>query len=297
MKKFLIATAALAITAGAAAAEVAVSGDGRMGVVYDGDDLNFSSRVRAKFTMSGSTDSGLEFGGSIRADNAVGGAKGSAGSIWVSGAFGKIEMGDVDGAAETIHGNMPEIGFTDLETTSELSNDIPFLSDAASTVADNNPRLLYTYSMDALDFALSMNDGDDTNKVYAIGFGYSFGAARVGLGYEVVDYMAAGTEDSKLLSLSVSGEVAGVTGAVYYADGSGSLDGAKAYGIGGSYTTGATTVSGYVQKAETTTTDVTWYGLGAEYDLGGGASVVGGVMDSDEDGQDAIADLGLKFSF
>lgn len=309
MKKFLIATTALVLTAGAAAAEVAVSGDGRMGVVYDGDDVNFSSRVRAKFTMSGESDSGLSFGGEIRADNAADGAKGAAGSIWVSGAFGKVAMGDVVGAAEAIHGDMPEIGFTDLKIKHngvEFSNDIPFLTGDGKLTGTDNPVMLYTYSMDAFDFALSMNDGinnqlakTDANyktKEYAVGLGYKFGAARVGLGYEVRDPKVG--QSSKLLSLSVSGEVNGITGAVYYADGSGAIKDLKAYGIGGAYTTGATTIKGYVQKAEfSKNSDITWYGLGAAYDLGGGASIEGGIMDTDVKGQKAVADLGLKFKF
>ena len=68
MKKVLFATSCLVAFAGAAAAEVAVSGDGRMGMVYDGDDMQFSSRARAKFTMTGESDSGLAFGAAFRVD-------------------------------------------------------------------------------------------------------------------------------------------------------------------------------------------------------------------------------------
>ena len=68
MKKVLFATSALVALAGAASAEVAVSGDGRMGMIYDGEDIQFSSRARAKFTMTGTSDSGLEFGGAFRVD-------------------------------------------------------------------------------------------------------------------------------------------------------------------------------------------------------------------------------------
>ena len=50
MKKVLFATTALVLTAGIAAAEVKVSGDGRMGVVYDGQNAQFNSRIRAIFT-------------------------------------------------------------------------------------------------------------------------------------------------------------------------------------------------------------------------------------------------------
>ncbi|MEY4697508.1 MAG: hypothetical protein RIT14_1936, partial [Pseudomonadota bacterium] len=56
MKKILLATTILVGTAGFAAAEVALSGDARMGIVNNGTDTTFSSRARVSFTMSGETD-------------------------------------------------------------------------------------------------------------------------------------------------------------------------------------------------------------------------------------------------
>ena len=71
MKRILLASSALVMSGGIAAAEVAVTGDGRMGVQsVGGGDIAFSSRIRIIFTASGETDNGLTFGGSIRADNA-----------------------------------------------------------------------------------------------------------------------------------------------------------------------------------------------------------------------------------
>ena len=62
MKKILLATSILAATTGYAAAEVAVSGTGRMGIVYDGNDVQFSSRARVIFDLSAESDNGLSFG-------------------------------------------------------------------------------------------------------------------------------------------------------------------------------------------------------------------------------------------
>ena len=98
MKKILIATTALTLLAGAASAEVALSGNARMGILYNGEDTNFTGRIRVIFTMSGETDGGLSFGSSIRADQASNGNAGAAsGSVFMSGAFGTISMGDVAG--------------------------------------------------------------------------------------------------------------------------------------------------------------------------------------------------------
>ena len=96
MKKVLFATTALAGLAigGVASAQgIALFGDARLGLGYniknDGsvalndeggtdDDLRAVSRVRFGVNMTGETDSGITFGATIRADNAIGGEGGPA---------------------------------------------------------------------------------------------------------------------------------------------------------------------------------------------------------------------------
>ena len=83
MKQVLLATTALVLVAGAAAADVTVTGTARMGLVHnyvtdtdgsgvidaaDGVETAFSSRFRVIFTASGETDTGLSFGASVRND-------------------------------------------------------------------------------------------------------------------------------------------------------------------------------------------------------------------------------------
>lgn len=305
MKKVLFATTALVFSAGFAAAEVTLSGDGRMGVTYNGSDWNFSSRARVTFTLSGQTDSGLEFGGSFRADQAGdsiannGAAYGTEGSVYVSGAFGKLEMGDVVSAPEALFGDLPEVGYTDLVTSGAgLENDIPYLT------LDNNTQsaLLYTYTAGAFSVAASLSDGFvdqtsvDANQAYGVAAAYTFGNYTVGLGYEDLELAAGGKmTQAELAGVATFGDT---SVKAYYAVGDDLNPVDNSYGLGVSSVFGATTVMGYVQKAEfTNNTDVTWYGLGAAYDLGGGASVVGGIADDDVKGSDPVADLGVKFKF
>ena len=85
MKKALIASTALVLTAGIAAADVTISGYGRTGVLYqedgvrgaidtDGDDIAdlgasdaiVQSRLRMNIDATTSTDQGVDFGGRIR---------------------------------------------------------------------------------------------------------------------------------------------------------------------------------------------------------------------------------------
>lgn len=335
MKKVLFATTALVFSAGFAAAEVSLSGDGRMGVVYNGDDWNFSSRARVVFTLSGQTDGGLEFGGSFKAHESGAAENGSAGSVYISGAFGKIEMGDVVSAPEALFGDLPEVGYEDL-TAGEgdytgfaslngqglLENDIPYLTgDSGATTSANNPVLLYTYSAGAFSVAASLSDGkeatgsnayniaNDSDQEYAIAAAYTFQNYTVGLGYEVLDFKSGttvfGHDKATQLELAGVATFGDTSVKAYYAAGDDGNPVDQAYGLGVSSAFGATTVMGYVQKVEftddaTAALDLdgaTWWGLGASYDLGGGASVAGGISDSDLDGSNVTADLGVKFKF
>ncbi|RGP36184.1 porin [Pseudotabrizicola alkalilacus] len=311
MKKVLLATTVLAMTATVAAAEVTLSGNGRMGVVYNGnaasDKLQFSSRIRAVFTMSGETDGGLAFGGTFRADNAGGAANGSAGNIFISGAFGKLAMGDVVGAAEEVIGDLPEIGFTDLSGGLVLNandNDVLFLTGDGNIYASaGNPGALYTYSTGGLTFALGMNDGNnnlsgaafDDTQAYSVGVKYAVDAYSVSLGYEVAD-PSVGTSAKHLI---IGGEATFGTTTVkaYYGDGSGAIAGLKHYGLGVTHKMDALTLKAYVKRTEVGAADATGYGLGAAYSLGGGATVEGGIVDNNVAGSKPRADLGIKFTF
>jgi outer membrane protein OmpU len=317
MKKVLFATTALVFSAGIAAAEVSVGGDGRMGVMYNGSDWNFSSRIRVSFTASGTTDGGLEFGGSVRADQASKATSGTAASVYISGAFGKLSMGDVVGAPEALFGDLPEVGYTDLDGAGlgEVSgldgrnnlgaNEIPYLTgDNSGNVVDSTdnsgPNLLYTGTFGAFSVAASMSDGKagstSVNQEYAVAGAYTFGNYTVGLGYEIVDPTTG--SNAKQAMISGVAQFGNTSVKAYYADGSGSNTLDKGYGIGATSVFGATSVMAYVNYAKDSGgNEGTAYGLGAAYDLGGGASIVGGVADSDIAGTDTQADLGVKFSF
>ena len=163
----LLATTALTLSAGVAAADVALSGNARMGVVYDGEDFGFNSRLRVQFTLSGETDGGLAFGGSIRADNADGAGGGNVdtggmtqGSVFISGEFGRLSMGDVAGAAEFIAGDLAGVGMTGLR----FLNENTFLSNADRAAAR------YDYSIEGFTFALSA-DEPRASDTYAVAVG------------------------------------------------------------------------------------------------------------------------------
>ncbi|NUB46354.1 porin [Fertoebacter nigrum] len=283
MKKILLATSALVAFAGAAAAEVTVSGSARMGLVYDGNDTEFSSRIRVVFKMAGETDGGLAFGASVRADQAgvanSGGTAMSAGTVFISGAFGKLTFGDNDSAANVLVGHVSGVGFTGLGDYNELGY-----------LGNTDTSALYEYSTGALSFALSAGQTTATvvtptgvidEQAVAVAAKYSTDTFSVALGYEQFG-------DDEQVTLGGSATFSGATVKAVVADRDSWAD--THYALSVDYAIDATTITAFY----TDQGPIDTYGIGAAYDLGGGASVLGGIVD---DGFDTIAEVGLTFSF
>lgn len=346
MKKVLFATTALvmSMTAGVAVAEVAVTGDARMGLIYDGNDAQFSSRARVRFTLTGESDAGLSFGGSFRVDQQddSGGkaSNGTAGSVWISGTYGKLEMGDTVSASEAAIGDLYEVGYTqggfgyDVEEISYLTGD------GANT--DQGPNILYSYTIDRFELYASASDGsdsawpttvganaDDADNAWSDDVAYSVAAKYnaetwwVGLGY-------AKHDEADEISLGAGATFNNFTVKGVYVDYSDrftvwldSSDGNfapivrdldngymldKTYGLSADYAMDAVTIGGFWRRDEYKSDfidaagndyddqEFDSFGIGAEYDLGGGATLAGGIIDTDYL-NDTVADVGVRFTF
>ena len=343
MKKFLLATTFLAATTSLAAAEISMSGDARMGIVQPFDDPTtlqnendataFTSRARVKFTLSGETDGGLSFGASFRANDASGASKGTNGEVFISGAFGKLSMGDVDGAAQQAVGNVDGVGLTGLGDTNELM----FFGGGGFTITDplaggvsfsndwqmtGDPTAVYEYTSGGISVYASATQpsyidpfGGGPDKGYALGAAYVMGDYKVSGGYEAIETTAGGSPDGSIYNWVIGADAtygAVVVKARYASakfDATGSPMGdLTQYALSATYTTGPVAVTGFASRkhlddelgASLGGTDA--FGIGAAYDLGGGASVNAGYVNSklDELGTKTTAgafDLGVSFSF
>lgn len=364
MKKILMTTAATIAFASAAAAEVVISGSGYMGAVYDtgvdgkagGDNsdvvfdpatgtfvrvseagIRFQSRARVNFTLTQETDMGLTFGASIRADQASDANKGQAGSVFMSGTFGTISMGDVDGASESAVGNLSGVGYTGLGDLNEA-----FYLQQGNSDLDNQdekltafalPAMLYEYNTGDVSLYMSLgNPGgiglDDTtfdtvnvdventviDQAYGLGAKYAVDNYSVGIGYESIDISGIATNtvtteqtefnqtvDSWILGGSATYGAFTLKG--QYGQGSGDTLDLTQYGLSGDYTFDDVTVTAFWRAVEIQTAGDTAsaksqpFGLGVTYDLGGGASIAGGLVNPDRFNEDYRADLGVTFSF
>lgn len=362
MKKILLASTAVVLSAGVAAADVRLSGDGRMGIIYDNGiaaaaganntaRFQFTSRARVTFTMSGETDGGLAFGASFRADNAGNGTQASGntamtgGNVFIRGEFGRIQFGDVAGAARAAVGDLYAVGLTDLADLHNMGYLDRSFSVGAATGLNRRTSVLYDYTIDAFTIFASVGQqrrteggapnaamvaagavaGLDANNrltddMAAIGVRYTFDGLTVAAGYEMArqrlrnavvaannvsfsaNHLIASVEYSMddFRVKGIVGRAGGDLGNTLSTD-----PGARRtqYGLAASGTFDATTVSAFVNRKFEGRTD---YGIGAAYDLGGGARLMGGI--SREGSQNTVgsafnqqsrtrADLGLAFTF
>jgi len=295
-----------------------------MGMVYDksifNDDIvivndravrtsdagfRFDSRVRVAFTLTQETDAGVTFGGSVRADNASDGNKGKAGSVFMSGAFGKLSMGDVDGAAEAAVGNLSGVGYTGLGDFNEAF----YLQQSNSDLDSNEnlsafalPAALYEYNTGAASFYFSIgnpggigldadvfneNDADGEiignfevsdaviDHAYGIGAKYSVDNYSFGIGYESIDISGIVTDLGD----------DGVKGAIKDTAGPDGLDGTEDdtfaadsddtvtefnntidnWILGGSATFGGFTLKAQYGEGSGDNLDLTQYGISGDY--------------------------------
>lgn len=318
MKKFLLASTVLVASSGLAFAEVTLSGDARMGIIddFNSADFAFTSRARVEFTLSGETDGGLAFGASFRADNAAdsavcvdadfsgvyessnadgidecdfvaGGAEsGAAGSVFISGAFGRLSMGDVDGAALAAVGHVDGVGLTGLDDLNETD----FFANGGD-FGTNDPSALYEYSVGSLSLYLSATNLSGIDEAQAVGVKYAINdAITVSAGYEHYDIGFGGSDTQYILGADAT--FGTVTLKARYAD---SNFDTQQTSVSATYTADALAVTGFYMDNGFNGYEA--FGLGAAYDLGGGAKIVGGYVDTDSAGDQDAFDLGVSFEF
>lgn len=277
MKKVLLASTALVLSAGFAAAEVGVSGHAGIWV-SDSDvpatDPMVNTDIEISFSAEGTADNGLTMGldYTIENANANGAASVDNWEAFISGSWGKLTTGDPDDALQKVAG-LGDIGFdgTGLDNVAEIGRG-----------AGSSDGLLYSYATGDYAFYLSHNAdlGDDD---VAVGVSAGFGDFKLGLGFE--DQSSINDE---LVAVDLSGSMGAVGFDLYYASADVAGDGV---GLIVDYTTGALTVS--VGFADHDAASDSAAGIGFSYDLGG-ASLAGGVTDN---GTVTAWDLGVEMDF
>jgi outer membrane protein OmpU len=132
MKKILLGTtaiAAAALYAQTAQAQITVSLGGYtefFGAYYDDDADNrtnheFELETEIVVRADGKADNGLLYGAKVELQNSTGGVPGSTGvgtdeaSVYLAGTWGRLELGDFDGAADTLAIYAPLVGIEQID--------------------------------------------------------------------------------------------------------------------------------------------------------------------------------------
>ena len=311
MKKILLATTMLAGTAGFASAEIAVTGWAELGVwnnnsvngsaVEGKDGVAFWQEFEVRFIGTGSSDNGLEFGAQIDLDETNVAVNDDSGThVWISGAFGKLTLGDTDGtvdwATTDMDGGVASIA-DDHTTHTAFFGVNNFDQNGDGQVAR------YENSFGDVAFAISIEQGSNgvvtgnynedgelvsTNRkldeIYGVGVRYNadLGGTTVALG---LGYQDGGNDFGKALGVSAATQLSGgfavalgyvdykKTDTATYVGKFGGYDNHIGLMLG--YEAGPVAVSanyGKVKLVNGAGNAKSW-GAAANYDLGGGAVV------------------------
>ncbi|WP_145104650.1 porin [Cereibacter sediminicola] len=330
MKQILLATTALVMTAGVAAAEISFSGYAEMGVVGGGDDnINFASNGETQFhndfdlkvTATSETDTGLAFGVSVEISKDEGRSNGNFSAdneaAFISGAFGTLTMGEIDGAVDwAITENVGNPG--------SIGDDETMHAGYMGAFGDgnyDNQIARYDYSFGDFGVAISaeLDDSGENDDGYAVGMKYrgdfaGFGLG-LGLGYQSMttsgnwapgnlgDFLGAlpGGVDMDIYSVSLTGDFNnGFVAGVAYTKFNNDIEDFEHLGVSAGYTIGAFQVGANYGEFDLDGDKAKGYGIAAAYDLGGGLKLHGGYGDSDIDGVDGDFEtysVGVSMSF
>lgn len=341
MKKILLASTALIGFAGVAAAEVVIEGSAEMGIT--GGDLKetqFHNSYNINFVMSGETDTGLSFGATYRLDADANSEEnqnpvGDNGTVFISGAFGKLTLGDTDGALDWA---MTEVAMG-TSITDEGTTHVGYNGNGDGFYDDQVLRYEYAFGDFGVALSVEQDDGNDglggegdpliglggkyttefSGVGLSFGLGYQNGEGNLGgsLYVEPTDTVADFDVFGKIDRLGVSAAATmdnGFSLVLNYStldleiDGTDDEIGLDHYGVGLGYEMGALLLHANYGKYEFdlpgglgdfVEEDYDSFALIANYDLGGGAILAAGYASdvSVDDGEQDQFSLGMSLSF
>ncbi len=305
MKKVLFATTALVASAGFAAADVSLKASAEMGIFggdrHGEDDAQFHNDFTLTFDGTGETDGGLTFGMHIEVEesNGAGATNGGASydneSVFISGDFGTLTLGETDGAFDKV---LQEVALAAGSIQDDETEHAGYNGNSGLDGSEDNQILRYDYSFGDFSFALSAEQNDNGaggDDIYGAGIKYKtdFGGTTVAFG---LGYQSGGDFDADVVGVSVHADFGnGFEAAINYSDLDSDVVDASHVGIGIGYTMDAWAFGiNYGEYDVDGGDDSDGFGLAVNYDLGGGAVVQFGYGD----GEDTESySLGIAMSF
>ncbi len=294
MKKILLASSVLALTAAAAHAQaLRIGGEGRLGVQFNsagwgpgrnaGSDWRTEQRLRLNFSVAVEGDNGLMFGAFARAqmqNEATGVFSGSR--VYVEAAGLRVTFGNQDGAIASIgYTGSRSLGYTGGTFAGSFGYAIGTGVHEFSSAGGGVSRLV-SVRYDIGDFAVMLSSDRHTTSPAAghheVALRYSFDAFTV----------AAGTTASRSVG-AVSQNVATVSGnynggdwqvgliATRVQNGAGPGNNATGVALTGQVNVAGGTAAAFVGRRSGGGNSTTDFGVSYRYSLGGGATLGIGV--------------------
>jgi len=295
MKKVLLTTSALTLLAGAAAADLSMSGTGRFGVSSNSTTgiTAVNNRFRINFSGSGQTDGGLTFGAYVRVNLNGGTAAqkmfkgdGFGGPrIWISNGSATLTLGNAGGATAT-NGNIWGCAIGYKGTCPDMVN--PNFSWASHSSGKTGGSIIRAdFSLGSANVSVSGGNasGGVTNDT-EVAATFSVGNAKIGISHDG----GAGATGGTQLHVTFDAGSVGVHVGLAQSNGTNGAMVSVSYGIGaGTLVAGG----GNGINALATGTNSTYF-VSYMMGLGGGASAGVAIY---RVGATTKTDAGIKFSF
>ncbi|WP_170427465.1 porin [Ruegeria arenilitoris] len=339
MKKVLFASTALIATASVAAADVRFSGYGRFGIGYledrtgsvtnvdttttpptvdtatvATDETILVSRFRLNIDGVVETDGGVEFSARVRLQADENAGNGEANAAGLNGArfsviYGglRVDAGNVAGAFDNLanyYGNEPG-----LENFIGQYSGVDYSFLGYSSTGSGSNAVFFQYAVGDFAFGASydqatfaVNGLPEDGSRWDISATYNFANVTAALAYgQTKASVDSITEKQSLTVLTLGAEFGDFSGTIFVADDDvvNEARNGTAYGLSAAYNLGAATTLTFAYGDGSADDDLQQYGIGAIYDLGGGASLRGGIGNQKRgDGDSQLrADFGAQFNF
>ena len=300
MKKILLSTTMLALFAGAASAEVTLSGSGRFGLDYaEGRavETQLAYRLRVNVNAKFEADNGVTYGGRIRFQdsNGDGGAVFSPAMLYVEASGIRVEVGNANTAYDSVALMYnAEIGFKERSFADPQGDYYGFNSGPYGALEQNRVGVYAAYSVSGVNLKASYINPNQTvsNSVSesSIAADYTMGQFTVAGAYAD---NGGGIDGNYLTFIGAAYKINDVANVGLNYNDNGLAAVGKTTSIYGNYTVNGITLGAYVADSDVDGFD-TAYGLGAAYDLGG--ATLAGAIESGFNGN-MRADLGVRMSF
>ncbi|CUK11756.1 Porin [Ruegeria denitrificans] len=282
-------------------------------VVVDTDDAILVSRFRLNIDGFTETDGGVRFEGRVRLQADEDSSTGEANSAGLNGArfsviYGglRVDAGNVAGSFDNLanyYGN--EVG---LELFAGQYSGVNYNFLAYSSTGSGANAVFFQYAVGDFAFGASydtrtfaVNGSEVSGDRWDVSATYTFNNITAAVAYGQTDSGVSGVSDPSLTVLTLGGEWGDFGGTLFVADDATEVtatDG-TAWGLSASYNLGAATTLLFTYGDGNADADLQQVAIGAIYDLGGGASLRGGIGVNDCDICDSqtVADFGAQFNF